>query len=235
MATSMRQMKKNVSERQTPTETQGPAGVLSQQAQGQDIDPQTKQQIDVYSTMLTKFIHGKETQAQVLKMLQAGDPIKAIPPAAIAINEQAEQAMKTKPSTDVVLGASVTLVADLIEVGIAAGLFERPSDEDISFIYQDTLQIYIEKGLKDGSIDPIQLQKDIEPLLSDEQREAGMQIGQQAGVGEEPDERAVLEQYTNSRVSASEKRMAAKQGGEGGGQGMQQPQGQLQQAPGGMR
>lgn len=219
MATSMRQMKKNVSERQTEemasqetTKPQG-AGVLSQQAQGQELDPKLKNQIDVYSTMLTKFIHGKETQQQVLKMLQAGDPIKAIPPAAIAINEQAENAMKSKPSTDVVLGASVTLVSDLIETGMAAGLFEQPSDEDISFIYQDTLQIYIEKGLKDGSIDPIQLQKDIEPLMSEEQKQMGQELGKQAGVADEPDERAVLEQYTNNRVGAA----APKQQGQLGG------------------
>lgn len=180
---------------------------------GKDIDPKTKKQIDVYSTILTKFIHGKETQKQVLDMLKAGDPIEAIPPAAIAINEQAEKAMKTKPSTDVVLGASVTLVADLIDVGMAAGLFEEPSEEDASFIFQDTLQIYIEKGLKDGSIDPIKLQRDIEPLMSPEQKAAGLAMGKQAGVGEEPDERAVMERYADQRVKAAESKQQGMLGG----------------------
>lgn len=199
MATSMRQMKKK---KQATKPKQG-AGVLGQQARGEDIDPKTKQQIDVYSTMLTKFIHGKETRDKVLEMLQAGNPVDAVPPAAIAINEQAEQAMKGKVTPDVVLGASVTLVSDLIEVGIAAGLFEKPSDEDISFIYQDTLQIYIEKGLKDGSIDPVQLQRDVEPLMSDEQRKAGMAMAKETGVGDEPDQREIIERYATQRAKAA--------------------------------
>lgn len=201
MATSMRQMKK---QKKSAQPSQG-AGVLGQQAQGKDIDPKTKQQINVYSTMLTKFIHSKETQGQVLKMLQAGDPIDAIPPAAVAINDQAEQTLAKKGKVDknVVLGASVTLVSDLIEVGMAAGLFEQPSDEDISFIYQDTLQLYIERGLKDGSIDPVQLQKDIEPLLSEEQRKAGRAMGKEVGVGDEPDQREVIERYAAQRAEAT--------------------------------
>ena len=207
MATSMRQMKKN---KKAAQPKQG-AGVLAQQAQGKELDPKTQQQIDVYSTMLTKFIHGKETQSQVLDMIKAGDPTKTIPPAAVAINDQGEQAMKGKVSTDVVLGASVPLVSDLIEIGIAAGLFEQPSDEEISYIYQDTLQMYIEKGLKDGSIDPIQLQQDVEPLMNDEQRQAGLEMGKIAGVSSEPNQAAIIEQYANNRVKAAQPQQGALQ------------------------
>ncbi len=155
-----------------------------------NLSPKQKQEIDSYITMMMDFVHNKKTSKSILDMLKSGQPEQTIPQTALRVNSMAEQMVQKEtgspPSSFAKIGASIYLVSDLIEVGNAAGLFNISDENQIKSIYKDTLQKYIHNGIKDGSIDPVELQQAAEPLLSEEQRNAGSEVGIKAGVSARP-------------------------------------------------
>jgi hypothetical protein len=172
-----------------------------QDPQGQ-MDPKTEKEVQAYVLGLSKMLHSKQTSPKVLEMLKAGEPEKTIPHTAMMLNQQMEDAVRAKgksPSLDTLFAAGQFLVGDLIEIGNAAGIFQLETEEQIAPIVQNTFQVYIEKGLKDGTIDPIELQKKVEPLMSDEHKQLGLQAAQRTGVPEQPDETTAMEMYAMQR------------------------------------
>jgi len=172
----------------TPESEEKPMGVvesLNAETKGKELSPKMKKELEGYKTLLTKLMHSKETRGTTMKMLQ-GPAQVSVPMAAITINAQAEGIMKEKGidvSQDVKIMGSVLLVSDLIELGNASGKWERPiGEEEMKLIYQDTLQDYIEKGIQNGTIDPIELQQQTEPLMNQNQREVGTMLAQKGGV-----------------------------------------------------
>ncbi|RKX64117.1 MAG: hypothetical protein DRP42_06970 [Tenericutes bacterium] len=187
------------------------SGMLTGLTNPEQLSPQEKQEIDSYTTLMMDLIHNKATSNDIQDMLKSGEPSQTVPATAIQVNHMAEQTVKqstgSMPSSAAKLGGSVYLVSDLIEVGNTSGIFNVQDEAQITQIYQDTLQQYIESGIKDGSIDPIELQQSVEPLLSQEQQETGMAIGQQAGVAPQP---------TNEMMNSQLMKGSAKAGAVGG-------------------
>lgn len=182
----------------------------NQQEQDQ-LDPKTEKEMQAYVLGLSKMLHSKQTSPKVLEMLKAGQPEQTIPHTAMILNQQMEDAVRAKgksPSLDTLFAAGQFLVGDLIEIGNAAGIFQLETEEQIAPIVQNTFQVYIEKGLKDGTIDPIELQKKVEPLMPEEHRQLGLEAARRTGVPEQPDETTAMEMYAMQRV-----RKGALQGG----------------------
>lgn len=178
----------------------------------QQIDPKAKQEMEAYITGLSKLIHGKDSSRQILEMLKGGEPQTTIPATALAVNEMMEGTLKQKgapPSLDVVLAGGQFLISDLIEIGNASGIFNLTTEEQIGPILQDTMQQYIEKGLENGSIDPVELQKLAEPLMNEEQFNYGMQNAGAAGIPMEPDQNTAMQSY-----GAKMQKKGALQGGQ---------------------
>lgn len=148
-----------------------------------------------YISGLMKLLHGKQTAPMIEEMLQSGPPEKSIPTAALTVNDQMEQAVGKKPPLETCLIAGVYLVQDLIEIGNTAGWFEVVEEKQIQSILQDTMQQYIEKGLKDGSIDPVELQEKIEPLMTEDQRATGLQAAEMTGVPTQANEQTVMSAF----------------------------------------
>ena len=144
---------------------------------------------------LMKMLHSKETAPLVEEMLAAGPPDKSIPTIANQVNAQMEAAVGKKPSLETALMGGVYLVQDLAEIGTTAGYFEPLAEEQMKPILQQTMQIYIEAGLKDGSIDPVELQEKIEPLMDDDQRATGMQAAEMTGVSPKATEQTAMAAY----------------------------------------
>jgi len=168
--------------------TQQPQGMDALQAEaqgGKDLPPKMKKELDGYKTLLNKLMHSKETRKQTMEMLK-GPPQVSVPGAALTIQGQATKIMEQKGisvSQDILLMGSIFLIGDLIDLGNASGKWENPVDEEeTKLIYQDTLQDYIEKGLADGTIDPIQLQQQTEPLMNQNQKEVGGAFAQRGNV-----------------------------------------------------
>jgi len=162
------------------------------------IPERLKKQVDGYQTVLSKLMHAKATRGGTMDMLQSGPPEISVPQAALAINRNAEELMKKKGlrlTNEVKLAGATFLVSDLVELGNVGGVWEEPVDEgEKNAIFQDTLQDYIHEGLKSGEIDPIQLQKDTEPLLNEEQKKLGLQVAEKEGVPKDVNQNQIIAQ-----------------------------------------
>ncbi len=171
---------------------------MEDQMMQQEVDPKVAQEVDSYIAGLSKLMHSPETSARIVEMLKSNDPAKSIPAAALTINARAEEEYAKsngKPSLDVLLNAGAFIVNDLIEIGNAAGLFQLETEEEIAPILQDTMQQYIEKGLDEGSIDPVELQQKVEPLMNDEHRALGMEAASRSGIPDGPNQNTAMESY----------------------------------------
>ena len=113
--------------------------------------------------------------------------------------ESAVKSKGQKPSLGVLLAANVRMIGELMEIGKSGGFFQV-QEEQVGPILQDTMQRYITKGLKDKSIDPIELQQAVEPMMEESQKQQGLEMANQMGVPQEPGMDAALESYAGKRV-----------------------------------
>lgn len=152
-----------------------------------------------YTNVLKTLIHSPETRNDVVKTLKSNpDPFMTVPLLSNQINDMAKQQMKeggVEVGHDVQLASSEFLIGDLLMLGEASGAFEMPSKEDMVEIFQDSMEMYIQKGLKNGSIDPIQLQLDAEKLLNDVEKDGGLMLADKTGVPRELSQAQITEQF----------------------------------------
>jgi hypothetical protein len=146
------------------------------------IDPAKKKQVEDTTAMFMELIHGKDTRDSVLKMLKSQpDPFKAIPLTANNLMVRVEAQTKKRKlriPEDVKIAAAQYIVMDLANLGNKANLWETKVQQDnIGPILRDTMQAYIHKGIRDKTIDPVQLQEEAEKLMSPEQKAISMQMG----------------------------------------------------------
>lgn len=177
---------------------QSPIDSLRAEANGEQdkMSPELKAELQNYKTLLTKLIHSKEKRDSTLDMLKAGPAMISVPNAALTLNRQAEEIMNQngiQVSINTKLAGSVYLVSDLIELGnVAAEWDTQVGEQEAKEIYQDTLQDYIDKGLKDKTIDPLDLQQRAEPLMNEQQRALGTQFAKQQGIPLEPSNQQIV-------------------------------------------
>lgn len=194
-------------------EAPGPKDIESQ------MSPEEKQKAAAYTSGLLKLLHSPDTSGRVLAMLKTAKPEVSVPKSALAINGRMEQMIQekkaTKPSLETLLLGSVALVNDLIEIGNAGDAWgEDVGPERAKPILQNTMQQYIQQGLKDGSIDPVELQAKVEPLMDEEHRAAGLQGAQATGIPTEANEQTAMESYATQRERKVLSRQAEKEAGE---------------------
>lgn len=151
-------------------------------------EPQ-KLQLDAYRDNATILVFSEESQAAVLQSLQAGDnPIDSVAQTAFLLHSRLEQSLaetgENMTEVTMLLGAA-HLVSELIYLAEIAGLYQL-NNQDRLEAFRHAAMKYFEAGLKDGSIDPVKLQKEIEPLMTKEQREAGLGAMEQFGVMKTP-------------------------------------------------
>lgn len=154
-----------------------------------EISPAQQMQIDAYSDNATLVIFSKESQDAILQSLQTGqNPMDAVAKTANIINKRLQSSLEKEgekmTEISLVLGAA-HLVSELIVLGEAAGLFTMTPEQRLES-FRQTLMQYFAAGLKDGSIDPVELQKTIEPLMNQEQRQAGQEFADKSGIMKTP-------------------------------------------------
>ena len=157
----------------------------------QQVDPKLQKEMDKYVASLMYVMHNPKTSKNVLDMLGSGDPEQSIPATALYLNETVEKAFAKKTQgavkDEVKLHGAMYLASDLSELGNAAKVWEQPVAEDkVPIMFQKIVSKYIHKGLKEGTLDPIKLQADTEPLLNEQQRAIGSRVQQELGLPNEP-------------------------------------------------
>lgn len=192
-------------------------GVGPQEGQEQAIDPKQKEKAENYISILMNELHSPDTRDDVLEILKSSkDPFVTVPQAALAINDAAAgKITKNGGKVDVatMFIGSQYLVNDLMEIGNAFGIF-KTTEKDFGDLYQDSLQMYIQRGLKDGSIDPIELQLAGEQMMDQNQKVGGHYLAEQKGVPYKPSQQQILQQHENAtrrKVQAEELDKQSKQ------------------------
>lgn len=152
-------------------------GILATQGRPKrGIPPQKQKALEAYTNMAMTMIHGKEGKDKVREMLKSGPAEVSVPNSVLTINQFLEQSInaeKGKVQKDVVMAATTPIVADLIDIGNGEGYFQVEAEE-AQAILKDTVQQYIETSVKNGSMDPIKLQGQMQPLANKEQVQAGL-------------------------------------------------------------
>ena len=133
-------------------------------------------QLDAYRDNATIVVFSEDSQAAILQQLQVGEnPIDGVASTAFTVHRQLEESLKQtgEQMTEVtlVLGAA-HLVTELVVLAEAAGLYTLDPGERAE-AFRHAAMKYFETGLKTGSIDPVKLQQEIEPLMNQEQRAFG--------------------------------------------------------------
>jgi hypothetical protein len=182
---------------------------------GQEVSEKDSKAVANYVQVLTELLHSPKSRDSVTDTLtSAQDPFLVIPQTAMSTNDMGVNLMKQsgiEVPFGIQLAASTYLISDLIHLGYAAAGWEQLEEEDIASIYEDTIQMVIERGLEDGSIDPIQLQLEVEPMLDENQRAGGDALAQQTGLGNEPSQGAMVNQHVDSKMREKEGQMAKEQ------------------------
>ena len=222
-----------------------PAGNPTEEPQitpmDQPVDPadqKVRDRIDSYVVALMNELHGSETRDDVLDILKNGkDPYIGIPEAAMVVNDAAVAKFEqngVEVDLNTQFNASMYLVNDLMELGSKFGFFEVTQD-DFAPLLEDSLQTYVERGLKSGTIDPIELQLTAESFTSENQRIAGLYHGQENGVPPAPQQQQIIHQLQQNAAREATAKEKKKQAVEAGRQQkLQQQQLMAQAQQGGM-
>ena len=166
----------------------------------------------VYVTGLMKLLHSKDTSPHVDEMLKSGPPDKTIPQIAMQVNDQMEAAIGKKPELETTLVGGAYLVSDLVAIGNAGGFFHIDPKTQMGPILKDTMQMYIQRGLKDGSIDPVELQSKVEPMMNEEQKQTGTTAAGLTGISMQPTHSTAMASY-GAKMQRKGMLKAAPQGG----------------------
>ena len=153
------------------------------EAGGVDISPEQRDQLENYIDNMMLLIHKQPAADKIIEGLQrVKNPQAAIAVTANEVNEMLLRGFQEngKQYNNVTLFyGSYFLVKELIELGEIAGLFKLTEPERFA-AYTLAVQHFIGKGIKDGTIDPVGLQKGVEPLMPDDLRAKGQAAMNQA-------------------------------------------------------
>lgn len=202
--------------------------------------PAEEMQLDNYSDNATLAVYSKKSQPTVLDLLQSGSsPVDGLSRAAFFIHNQLEGGLRQKGEHMTYLTlffGAAHLVSELAVLAEAAKIFTLTPQERMDG-FKGAIKMYFEAGLKifkeqgknaPGAIDPVVLQKEIEPLLNEKQRSMGMQLADKEGLSKTPPGPVAMQQTGQQPPSPSQQQSAPQEPPP-----QQQPQRGLI-APGGM-
>lgn len=141
-------------------------------------------------------------------MLKVAPPEQSIPSTALQLTKTISDSFSKggqKVEESVKLSGAMYLVSDLAEIGNTAGLWPKPvSPQDGTKLLQQVVTKYIHEGLRDKSIDPIQLQTDATKLFNEKQTEIGTKVQKELGLPDEPTASMGIDAYTAQKTAPLE-------------------------------
>lgn len=193
----------NQQQQAQPTEVAPVAGNGQEQ-----VTPEMQAKTDAYVTTLMHIIHNPKTAQSVQEMLKSAPPEQSIPSATLQINKTAEGAFSKggKLEDQVKLTGAMYTVLDLAEIGNTGNFWNKKlGEKEVQACLQEVLTRYIHAGIKDGTIDPIELQAEAEKLFNDKQKEVCTSIQKEAGLPDGPTASMGIDVYTKGKIKPLEK------------------------------
>lgn len=170
----------------------------------QDVPPEKVKQLEVAQHAIAQFIYDPRTKDKVKNMLRDRDPQMAIPMATNAVfgmfEEMQKKGQKRPMPLEIRLALGVSTFKEILDVGAGLGIIPKMDLEEAQPMLKAAMQQYIQKGLKDKTIDPIELQEKINPLMTEEEGKQGMEAGAQYGVPEGLQQEQVNERMVQQRT-----------------------------------
>lgn len=162
-------------------------------AMGKDpqISKQMQGEIDIYISTAMNVMYNDETNPELVALLKSSPPETSVPHAVNQISDMIDGAIKKdgrKVDPSVKMAGMMYITSDLIELGNASKAFDKPltMEKDFQPLLQSSLQKVIYAGLRDGSIDPVELQAQTEPLLNEQQTAVGFEAAKSLGLPPSP-------------------------------------------------
>lgn len=154
-----------------------------QPAEEYEFSPEQQDMIDNYVLNAIKIVHSPQSSDAIIESLKSIN----VPQAAIAktanlvhdmIAMEAERSGKDFNAIALMMG-STEMIDELIELGEQARAFPPLSEAQRYAAHQLAMQHYFGRGIKEGWIDPVKLQQDVEPLMPEEMRQRGRAVMQE--------------------------------------------------------
>lgn len=172
---------------------QGQGGTLGTAAQMADpnksgqMEQAKIRQVEDVTAMYMNLIHSEDTRDSIMQTLKSQqNPAKAVSATANMLFKRVDaqtQKRRTKIPNDVKIAAAQYVVVDLVNLGNASGAWEQPIPEsEVPGIFQKVVQDYLHQAIRNKTIDTTELQRDIESLMTDDQKATGVKLGQSSGV-----------------------------------------------------
>lgn len=198
---------------QQQQESPGTIQDAAKMAEGKtDITPELQHKMDTYNAALMQIMHNPKTSKSVVEMLKSAPPEQSITSVALQLTDTVSKSFEkkgTKVEDSVKLCGAMYLVSDLSEIGNTAGLWDKEVTSDqIGPLLTKVLTRYIHSGLRDKSIDPVQLQEQAQDLFSDKQKEIGGTIQKKLGLPDEPTVSMGVDAYTQKKTAPLEQENA---------------------------
>lgn len=198
---------------QQQQESPGTIQDAAKMAEGKtDITPELQHKMDTYNAALMQIMHNPKTSKSVVEMLKSAPPEQSITSVALQLTDTVSKSFEkkgTKVEDSVKLCGAMYLVSDLSEIGNTAGLWDKEVTSDqIGPLLTKVLTRYIHSGLRDRSIDPVQLQEQAQDLFSDKQKEIGGTIQKKLGLPDEPTVSMGVDAYTQKKTAPLEQENA---------------------------
>lgn len=158
------------------------------------LGPAQEAQLEAYTDNATIVVWSEKTQPTVLQLLQSEEtPAKSIGGATFQLHKQLESGLRQsgeKPTEITLCLGAAHLVSELVALAEVAGLYETSNEERaeafrvaVQKYFEDGIRIFTEQGPDaPGAIDPVKLQQAVEPLMTQEQKQQGLQMAQQMGL-----------------------------------------------------
>lgn len=170
----------------------------------QDVSPEKMKQVQTVNATLTDMLYHPDGKEAIKSMLKQAPPEQSIPMATNTIfmkfEDMSKQGGKGEVPLDVKLAGGVHLFSEVVEMAEDLGIIpEDTQPEQLQPLMKQTFQQYIQRGLKDGSMDVIELQQAVEPLLTGEEREIGLHFASAMGTPTEMQQTQASESMFNKR------------------------------------
>jgi len=181
-----KKQKNNVMEQRSPAQSQEAMMNVLDPEKIQDVPPEQLKQLKTITAAMTDMLYNPKTKGAVQKMLSNGPPEMTVPNTVLTVFKRFEDTMAQKNgpmSLDMKLPVGVSLFSEVMELGKAMQVIPASMTMESSGpLLKKTMQDYVQAGLKDKSIDPIELQQKVEPLLTENDRSRGLQMANEGGV-----------------------------------------------------
>lgn len=162
--------------------------------------------LKAFQQMAIQMIYGEKTANDVLGMLTSGSIEQTLPETTKSIVSQVSQTFKKggKPiEPEVYIAGSMATGKELIDVANAQGMVE--DSEDAMPLVEAATKAAINQGMKDGSVDPVALQKVLNEGMPEDMQKGGTKYAEEKGVPLEANNGPVaMEQYALQRMKERE-------------------------------